>query len=83
MTFEFNERAIKKAVHDGVAGMAKEYERMFERLSRQHKGKPDSLIKPVLRLEWRKIAGGDITDPELSQYAEAISNGTRIKFTVA
>ncbi len=83
MTFEFNERAIKKAVHDGVAGMTKEYERMFERLSRQYKGKPDSLIKPVLRLEWRKIAGGDITDPELSQYAEAICNGTRIKLTVA
>ncbi len=51
---------------------------MFDSLSRRYRDQPLSAIKPVLQREWKRI-GGSITDPELSEYATHISNGTQIK----
>lgn len=54
---------------------------MFDRLGRQFKGRPDSEIKPALRREWSRL-GGSLSDAELTDYAQLISEGTSIKMQV-
>lgn len=73
------ERNLAKLVRPGAQKIARDYEKMFDSLARRYKGQPVDEIKPALRREWRKVAGGDITDPELTKYAEHIRDGVKIK----
>jgi hypothetical protein len=72
------EREINRAVQGQVKNIASEYQRMFDQMVRTYAGQPTATIKPVLRRNWQKI-GGDITDPELTTYAQHISDGTKIQ----
>ena len=74
------EQNLAKAVRPALKEVAREYERMFDSLARRHKGRPVSQIKQVLRREWRKIAGGDVTDPELTEYAECVRDNIKVEF---
>ncbi len=75
------EKELEKAIRPAVRDIASDYQKMFDSLSRRYKGSPASEIKPVLRREWARI-GGSISDPELSEYACLISEGTRIQMRV-
>lgn len=72
------ERDLNKMLQGTMKDIASEYQKMFDSLLRRYKGRPVAEIKPVLRREWRRI-GGSISDPELTDYATLISEGTRIK----
>lgn len=76
------ERDLNRMVQDSVKGIADEYQQMFDRLGRQYKGRPVPEVKSALRREWSRL-GGTISDAELSDYAQLISEGTRIKMKVA
>jgi len=76
---QFDERAIKKLTDQAVRQVADESNRLFAQLGRQYQGQPVSVIKPALKRAWERN-GGKITDPELTEYAQAISDGTPIKF---
>ena len=83
MDIKFNDREFKrqiqKAAQEGVDRIAKDWTRDMERLSVQYKGKPIDTIKPALkRLAQRH--GGTLSDSELSQWAQMISEGTKIVF---
>lgn len=71
------ERDLSKAVQGAVQDVAAEYQRMFDSLLRRYSGRPVSEVKPALEREWRRI-GGQLSDPELTEYASHISSGTRI-----
>ena len=75
------EKELEKAIRPAMKDIASEYQKMFDSLSRRYKGRPVSEIKPVLRREWSRI-GGSISDPELTDYATLISEGTRIQMKV-
>lgn len=71
------ERDLMKLAQGAMNDTATKYQRMFDSLSREYTGQPVSVIKPVLRGHWRRL-GGNISDPELTEYATHISDGTRI-----
>lgn len=75
------ERQLNKAVQGALGDVAADYQRMLDSLGRRYKGRPVSSIKPVLQREWKRV-GGSISDPELTEYATLISNGTKIKMQV-
>ena len=75
------EKELEKAVRPALKDIASDYQKMFDSLSRRYKGRPVSEIKPVLRREWSRV-GGSISDPELTEYATHISEGTRIQMRV-
>lgn len=75
------EKELEKAVRPALKDIASDYQKMFDSLSRRYKGRPVSEIKPVLRREWSRV-GGSISDPELTEYANHISEGTRIQLRV-
>lgn len=76
------ERQVMKAAESGVRDLASQYEKMLDSLRRRYTGRPVAEIKPVLKREWARINGGSISDPELTDYATLISEGTRIKMQV-
>ncbi|PPF13167.1 hypothetical protein [Rathayibacter sp. AY1A5] len=84
MSFTFNEAALRRELQQQVQStlddVARKRRRALAALHGRYAGRPVSEIKPALQRIFRQD-GGDLTDPELSQYAEAISSGTRITFT--
>jgi hypothetical protein len=75
------EKELERAVKPAIKNLASDYQKMFDSLLRRYKGRPVSEIKPVLRREWSRI-GGSISEPELTDYATRISEGTRIQMRV-
>ena len=75
------EKELEKAIRPAMKDIAFDYQKMFDYLSRRYKGRPVSEIKPVLKREWSRV-GGSISDPELTEYATHISEGTRIQMRV-
>mgnify|MGYP006972344662 FL=1 len=75
------EKELEKAIRPVTKDIASDYQKMFDSLSRRYNGRPVSEIKPVLKREWSRV-GGSISDPELTDYATLISEGTRIQMRV-
>jgi hypothetical protein len=76
--FKFDESAMKKLINDGVREVASRYQALLDELAISQVGRPLNEVKTALRSGWRKI-GGDLTDPELTQYAEHLKDGERIE----
>lgn len=78
-SISFDKNALRRIADQAVADIAAQQTSDLDRLRRQHAGKPVSIIKPALQ---RLFAGygGSITDPELSEWAQMISDNTRITF---
>jgi|GEM_PF-948359 len=74
------EKQLNAAIKGGMDKLASDHTRMIDSLSRQYRGRPTEEIKPALQREWRRVNGGSITDPELTEYAQAISDGTKVTF---
>lgn len=60
----------------------RQFQEAFDVVFRRYSGHPVERVKEVLRREFKR-RGATITDPELTQYAEAISQGTRIRVRAA
>lgn len=78
--FEFDDRALKKAVNQGVQKMADDLTKALNGLTARYEGQPLEDIKPEIQRVWAKHSGGgSITDPELTQFAEQIQAGGRVE----
>ncbi|MFF1444100.1 hypothetical protein [Streptomyces sp. NPDC058295] len=78
--FNFDDRALKKAVADGVRKMASDLTKGLNALTAQYQGRPLAEIKPQIQRVWAKHSGGGkVTDPELTQFAEQIQAGGRVE----
>ena len=71
-------RAAQRALAVEHRGRAAQHFDALDRLGRQYEGQQVEAIKPVLQAEWSRVNGGSITDPELSEWAQHISDGRRI-----
>lgn len=79
MKFNFDEKEIAKHIQPAMKNIAKQYDRDFAALAASHKGKPVATIKPHIAAIFKKH-GGSISDKDLTEYAQMISEGTRIQF---
>ena len=85
MSFKFDfdpqafERAIRKDVEEHVRDLSSEMTREFDLIRARYAVQPVADIKPALKQVWEKD-GGSISDPELTEYAQMISDGTQIEF---
>ena len=82
ISINFDEREFRRqmqsAVQSGVDKVAREQTRDLDRLRQQYVGRPIDEIKPALQRLFARY-DGKITDPELSDWAQLISDGTRIE----
>ncbi|NKY38016.1 hypothetical protein [Cellulomonas septica] len=85
MSFQFDDRAFRRALQQETQSaldeVARNFEREFDRLRIQYAGRPVSEIRPAIRQMFAD-QGGSISDPELAEYAEAVSGGAKINVTV-
>lgn len=81
MKIQFNEREFKrlmeKEVQAGIDKMAAEQNRELDRLRQQYTGRPVEQIKPALQRLFARY-DGKITEPDLTEWAQLISDGTKI-----
>jgi hypothetical protein len=82
MKFSFDEgafkREIEKQASSEVGRIARSMSRTLEAVRQQYQGRPIEEIKPALRCAIQRD-GGDLTDPDLSEYARLIGDGTKIE----
>lgn len=78
MRIEWDDNALKQIENEVGQQAAKEMQKVVDRVLRAGKGKPVAEVKRMLRREWRTALGGDITDPELTKWAELLAAGHRI-----
>lgn len=81
-SFQFNEREFKRLMEteaqSAVNDLARQQTVELDQLRQRYVGHPIEEIKPALQRLFAKD-GGNITDPELSEWAQLISDGTRIE----
>ena len=80
---DFNEedfnKAIMKAAESGVRDVANEMNRDFAEMAGRLKGRPLDEIKAEL-VRYYRDRDGEISDPELTDYAEILQEGGNITF---
>ncbi|MEL5990645.1 hypothetical protein ACOKGD_04785 [Microbacterium phosphatis] len=70
-------REVQREAQKGIEQMAREQNRELERMSATYTGRPIEEIKPALQRLFARY-DGKITDPELTEWAQLISDGTKI-----
>src|SRR5687768_16232558 len=78
-TFEFNEDGFKRPAKAAGQAKVEEMKQQMDQSARQYQGRPVAVIKSALRRACERD-GRTIADPELTEYAAYISEGTPIKF---
>jgi len=80
-SFKFDKNAfmreVQREAQKGIDQMAREQNRELERMSVTYTGRPVEEIKPALQRLFARY-DGKITDPELTEWAQLISDGTKI-----
>ncbi|MFF4828245.1 hypothetical protein ACFY20_35770 [Streptomyces sp. NPDC001312] len=78
--FNFDEDAIKKMANDVVGKMARDLTTALNELKPRYEGAPIRDVKSAVQAVWKKHSGGgDISDPELTEFAEQIQAGGRVE----
>lgn len=81
-SFNFNEREfrrmVEQEVQSGVNDLARNWTRELDTLRARLAGHPIEEIKPQLQAMFARD-GGSITEPELSDWAQLISDNTHIE----
>jgi len=82
MNFKMNP-GWEKALGDmAIKAMSERYQPLLDKLVEEFAGRPVEEIKPVLARRWADgNPGASITDPELANVAQAISEGKRVVMT--
>lgn len=75
-----NQQALNKVVNDGMTRMAAQQTADLEQLRLRYAGQTAEAIKLPLQQLFAGY-GGSITDPELSEWAQLVSDNTRITMT--
>ena len=83
-SFTFNDgefrRFMETEAQSALNDLAQQQTQELDQLRKQYHGRPVAEIRPVLQQLFAKD-GGSITEPELSEWAQLISDGVRIEFT--
>ncbi len=79
MEFKMNPGWEKTVEDMAVKAMSERFQPILDSVFDQYAGRPVEEIKPVLSNRWATgNQGASLTDPELTNVARAISDGTRV-----
>ena len=79
MTFKMTPGAEKAIADITVKAMTERFQPILDNLYAEYAGQPVETIKPVLAERWAAgNNGASITDPELTNVAQAVSDGKRV-----
>lgn len=79
MTFKMNPGAKKAIADTAVEAMSERFQPILDAIHAEYAGHPVDTIKPVLAQRWTAgNTGAGITEPDLTDVAQAISDGSRV-----
>lgn len=81
-TFEFNEDGFRRLAEEAVANVAAQQTRDLDELRQRLAGEPVETIKPELQRLFASY-DGNVTESDLTDWAQLISDNTRIEMTPA
>lgn len=74
------ERQLAQAIEPGMQELTRRLQAALDGLRPRYEGKPVHQIKPALQQAWASVNdGAQITEPHLTEYADAIRIGRRIE----
>lgn len=76
---EWDDDALRRMTNDIVQDQAGRLQEVLDRVFKVARGKNLEWVKARLAQEWQSELGGEITEPELSEYAQTLVEGRRIK----
>lgn len=79
-SFEFDDQAFKRIAQEALEKVAAEQTAELEQLRQQYTGAPLDAIRPALQQLFARY-DGKITEPDLSEWAQRVQDGTRIQLT--
>lgn len=71
--------AVNRAAEAGIREMASDAEQALDALRPGYADRPIEEIKPAVAAAWARVMNGEITDPHLTEFAEAIRTGRGIE----
>lgn len=76
---KFRKNLEDEVTHLATQAIVDRFQPILDRIFEEYSGKPVETIKPALAQRWADgNQGATITDPELTQFAQMISEGRRI-----
>jgi hypothetical protein len=79
LRIEWDDDALRRMTNDIVQEHASQLQALLDRVFRLARGRSVEWVKGRLAKEWRSEFDTEITDPELSEYAQTLGAGHRIK----
>lgn len=76
--FSLDKRALERMAQDAVKEVARKAQPEFDRLHREHAGRPVEEVEPHVRALFRRLDWKPDRPSEIRDYADAISRGDRI-----
>ena len=76
--FKMNPGWEKEIERVAKESFKKKLQPVLDRLTRECTGQPLDEVKAKVAREWAQAAGGTITEPDLTAYAKAFSQGQRV-----
>lgn len=76
--FSFDQRALDQIGKQAAGEFTRSMQPTLDALHRELAGQPVESIKPRLAHAWRAKAGESLSEPGLTEWATALSNGDRI-----
>jgi hypothetical protein len=75
---EWNHEELRRMTNDILQEEASQLQAALDRVHRLAEGKNLEQVKILLELEWRTKFAAEITDPDLTDYAQTLVEGHRI-----
>jgi microcystin degradation protein MlrC len=75
---EFDDDAINAVANQAARAQTAKVQTVLDRVLQTGQGKTVDEVKALLQKEVRTTLGGEITDPELSSFAELLAAGQRV-----
>lgn len=79
MDIHFDDDALRAFADQAARQVSDAYQAMLDKIGREYRGRPIEEIKPALASAWADVADGQIVEPDLTTWSEAIRDGVRIE----
>lgn len=81
--FEFDENELRKAIASELKTVVTQMQKAIDALGAKYKGRPVEEIKPILKRELARFDASADSEAELTEYAQAISDGEAVNLQIA
>ncbi|MEH1098205.1 hypothetical protein [Micromonospora sp. CPCC 205561] len=77
-SFSFDQNALDKIGREAVENFNRQMQPVLDSVFEEYGGQPVDVVKDALASRWRAAGGEPLGEPEVTEWATEISEGTRL-----